>query len=76
MTDPRRFQVATRLDAESVVRLGNAAERKGLSTSSLLRMWIKEQLERESTGEAAAMLVGASNPMQNVAFVGRSFGRR
>lgn len=76
MTDPRRFQVATRLDAEEVVRLGNVADRKGLSTSSLIRMWIKEQLERDCTEQAAAMLVAAPKPHQNIAFIDRTFGRR
>lgn len=74
--DSRRFQVATRLNAEEVVRLGNLADQKGLSTSSLLRMWIKEQLERDCTEQATAMLVAAPKLHQNVALIGRSFGSR
>ena len=76
MADPRRFEVKTRLGADEVVRLGNLADRKGLSTSSLLRMWIKEQLERDCTEQAAAMLVAAPNAAGNVSLIGRTFGNR
>ena len=76
MTDTRRFEVKTRLSAEEVVSLGNCADRKGLSTSALLRMWIKEQLERDCTEQAAAMLVAAPNRAGNVSLIGRSFGNR
>ena len=74
--DTRRFEVKTRLSAEEVVSLGTCADRKGLSTSSLLRMWIKEQLERDCTEQAAAMLVAAPNAAGNVSLIGRTFGHR
>lgn len=74
--DTRKFEVKTRLTAEEVVSLGNCADRKGLSTSSLLRMWIKEQLERQCSEQAAAMLVAAPNASHNVSLIGRAFGSR
>ena len=74
--DTRRFEVKVRLNAEEVVSLGTCADRKGLSTSSLLRMWIKEQLERDCTEQAAAMLVAAPNAAGNVSLIGRTFGHR
>jgi predicted DNA binding CopG/RHH family protein len=39
--------VALRLDPDDIKSVGKIAERKGLSYTSLLRMWIKEHLEKE-----------------------------
>lgn len=44
--------IAVRLDPEDIKRVETIAERKGLSYTSLLRMWIKEQLAREKKGAA------------------------
>jgi len=43
---PKRT-VAIRLDPDDIKSVEKIAERKGLSYTSLLRMWIKEQLSRE-----------------------------
>jgi len=40
--------VAIRLDPEDIKSVEALAERKGLSYTSLLRMWIKEHLNKES----------------------------
>lgn len=40
--------VAIRLDPEDIKSVEKIAERKGLSYTSLLRMWIKENLTKES----------------------------
>ncbi len=39
--------VAVRLDPDDIKSVEQIAERKGLSYTSLLRMWIKEHLEKE-----------------------------
>ena len=39
--------VAVRLDPDDIKSVEEIAKRKGLSYTSLLRMWIKEQLEKE-----------------------------
>ena len=39
--------VAVRLDPDDIRSVAKIAERKGLSYTSLLRMWIKEHLEKE-----------------------------
>ena len=39
--------VAVRLDPDDIQSVERIAERKGLSYTSLLRMWIKEHLEME-----------------------------
>jgi predicted DNA binding CopG/RHH family protein len=39
--------VAVRLDPDDIKSIERIAERKGLSYTSLLRMWIKEHLEKE-----------------------------
>jgi len=39
--------VAIRLDPDDIKSVEKIAERKGLSYTSLLRMWIKEYLSRE-----------------------------
>jgi len=39
--------VALRLDPDDIKSVGKIAERKGLSYTFLLRMWIKEHLEKE-----------------------------
>ena len=39
--------VAVRLDPDDIKSVETIAERKGLSYTSLLRMWIKENLARE-----------------------------
>jgi predicted DNA binding CopG/RHH family protein len=39
--------VAVRLDPGDIKSVAKIAERKGLSYTSLLRMWIKEHLEKE-----------------------------
>lgn len=39
--------VALRLDPDDIKSVEKIAERKGLSYTSLLRMWIKENLARE-----------------------------
>ncbi len=39
--------VAVRLDPDDIRSVERIAERKGLSYTSLLRMWIKEHLEKE-----------------------------
>ena len=39
--------VAVRLDPDDIKSVAKIAERKGLSYTSLLRMWIKEHLEKE-----------------------------
>ena len=43
---PKRT-VAVRLDPDDIRSVEKIAERKGLSYTSLLRMWIKEHLETE-----------------------------
>ena len=43
---PKRT-VAVRLDPDDIKSVEKIAERKGLSYTSLLRMWIKEQLHKE-----------------------------
>ena len=43
---PKRT-VAVRLDPDDIKSVERIAERKGLSYTSLLRMWIKEQLNKE-----------------------------
>lgn len=40
--------VAVRLDPEDIQFVESIAERKGLSYTALIRMWIKEQLAREA----------------------------
>ncbi len=40
--------IAIRLDPDDIKRVEVIAERKGLSYTSLLRMWIKEHLDKES----------------------------
>ncbi len=40
--------IAIRLDPDDIKTVEIIAERKGLSYTSLLRMWIKEQLAKES----------------------------
>ena len=40
--------VAIRLDPEDIKAVEKIAERKGLSYTSLLRMWIKEYLAKEA----------------------------
>ncbi len=40
--------VAIRLDPDDIKSIENIAEGKGLSYTSLLRMWIKEHLDRET----------------------------
>ena len=44
---PKRT-VAIRLDPDDIKSVEKIAERKGLSYTSLLRMWIKEHLSREA----------------------------
>ena len=39
--------IAVRLDPDDIKSVAKIAERKGLSYTSLLRMWIKEHLEKE-----------------------------
>ena len=39
--------VAVRLDPDDIKSVAKIAERKGLSYTSLLRMWIKEHLDKE-----------------------------
>ena len=39
--------IALRLDPDDIRSVAKIAERKGLSYTSLLRMWIKEHLEKE-----------------------------
>lgn len=39
--------IAMRLDPDDIKSVAKIAERKGLSYTSLLRMWIKEHLEKE-----------------------------
>jgi predicted DNA binding CopG/RHH family protein len=41
--------VAVRLDPDDIKSVEKIAERKGLSYTSLLRMWIKEHLNTERT---------------------------
>jgi predicted DNA binding CopG/RHH family protein len=43
---PKRT-VAVRLDPDDIKSVEKIAERKGLSYTSLLRMWIKEHLNKE-----------------------------
>lgn len=43
---PKRT-VAVRLDPDDIALVEKIAERKGLSYTSLLRMWIKEHLTKE-----------------------------
>ena len=40
--------IAIRLDPDDIKSVEKIAERKGLSYTSLLRMWIKEHLSREA----------------------------
>ena len=40
--------IAIRLDPDDIKSVEKIAERKGLSYTSLLRMWIKERLSREA----------------------------
>jgi predicted DNA binding CopG/RHH family protein len=40
--------VAVRLDPQDIQSVESIAERKGLSYTALIRMWIKEQLAREA----------------------------
>jgi predicted DNA binding CopG/RHH family protein len=40
--------VAIRLDPEDIKAIAKIAEKKGLTYTSLLRMWIKEYLAKES----------------------------
>ena len=40
--------IAIRLDPDDIKKVEAIAERKGLSYTALLRMWIKEQLAKES----------------------------
>jgi predicted DNA binding CopG/RHH family protein len=44
--------IALRLDPEDIKRVEHLAERKGLSYTSLLRMWIKEHLAQEAENRA------------------------
>ena len=44
MAVERRFEVKSRLTAEEFVAFNSMAETKGLSQSSLIRMWIKESI--------------------------------
>lgn len=41
---PRKTQVTFRLDADDVEKIKKVAERKGLSYTTLIRMWVKERL--------------------------------
>lgn len=41
---PQKTQVTFRLDPEDVKKLKKIADHKGLSYTSLVRMWIKEKL--------------------------------
>jgi predicted DNA binding CopG/RHH family protein len=43
----RKKTVAVRLDADDIESVERIAERKGLSYTSLLRMWIKKHLQKE-----------------------------
>jgi len=40
--------IAIRLDPDDIKRVEVIAQRKGLSYTALLRMWIKENLDKES----------------------------
>ncbi|MGB7293098.1 MAG: CopG family antitoxin [Thermodesulfobacteriota bacterium] len=40
--------IAIRLDSDDIKKVEAIAERKGLSYTALLRMWIKEHLSKES----------------------------
>lgn len=56
MTDDmmdRRFEVKSRLSPEEFVAFAALAEMKGLSQSSLLRMWIKEHCAAQASVLAA-----------------------
>lgn len=44
--------IAIRLDPDDIKSVELIADRKGLSYTSLLRMWIKEQLAKETRGIA------------------------
>jgi predicted DNA binding CopG/RHH family protein len=44
--------IALRLDPEDIKTVEHLAERKGLNYTSLLRMWIKEQLAKEAEHRA------------------------
>lgn len=49
----RRRQVNVRLSPEEKRRLDDAAAKRGLSPSSLVRMLIKSEFDRVTKGEAA-----------------------
>ena len=46
--DERRFEVKCRLTAEEVVLFDRIRSSNGLSTSALLRMYVKEGMARDS----------------------------
>ena len=47
--DERRFEVKCRLTAEEVVLFDRIRESNGLSTSALVRMYVKEGMAKDST---------------------------
>ena len=47
--DERRFEVKCRLTAEEVVLFDRIRDQNGLSTSSLLRMYVKEGMAKDAT---------------------------
>ena len=55
--DERRFEVKCRLTAEEVVLFDRIRESNGLSTSALVRMYVKEGMAKDAT-QLAHQLVG------------------
>ena len=66
MTDERRFEVKCRLTAEEVVLFDRIRDGNGLSTSALVRMYVKEGMARDATQMAVRVVANTPNWDGNV----------
>ena len=68
--DERRFEVKTRLTAEEVVLFDRIREQNGLTTSQLIRMYVKEGMAKDATQMSLAVVANSPKWDGNV----RPFG--
>jgi hypothetical protein len=64
--DERRFEVKCRLTAEEVVLFDRIREGNGLTTSALVRMYVKEGMAKDATQMAVRVVGNAPNWDDNV----------
>jgi predicted DNA binding CopG/RHH family protein len=46
---PAKTQISLRLEAETIARLKEVAKHKGIGYQTLIRMWVMERLQQESS---------------------------